>query len=387
MDPRYEKLADVLLGHSVKLKRDQKVLIDAFDCPRDMVLALVEGARKRRAHPLVNLHDAQITRALLIGGKEAQFKAHAGWQLNQMKKVDAYVAVRGSHNIFEASDVPAKNMSLFMKYYKPVLDYRVKQTNWVVLRWPTPAMAQQALKSTAEFEDFFFKVCTLDYKRMVPGMNALKRLMDQTDQVRIVGPGETDLSFSIKGIDTITCGGDRNIPDGETFTAPIKDSVEGVLQYNIPSVYQGVSFDQIRFVFEKGKIVEATSSNTRRMNQILDSDPGARYIGEFSLGFNPYVLEGMRDTLFDEKMAGSFHFTPGQAYEIADNGNKSQVHWDIVCCQRKEYGGGEVYFDGKLIRKDGRFLPAALQKLNPDYLLGKTPAKKKKQGTGSKTKP
>ncbi len=381
MDPRYKKLAAVLLGHSVELKKDETVLIDAFDCPREMVIALIEGARARRAHPILNLHDAQITRALLRGGKEQQFKTHTAWQLAQMKKVDAYVAVRGSHNIFETSDIPSKDMSSYMKHYKPVLDWRVKKTKWVVLRWPTPAMAQQALKSTAEFEDFYFDVCTMDYKRMVPGMNALKRLMDKTDEVRIVGPGETDLRFSIKGINTVTCGGSRNIPDGETFTAPIRDSVEGVLQYNVPSVYQGVSFDDIRFVFKKGKIVEASSSNSKRMNQILDSDPGARYIGEFSLGFNPYVLEGMRDTLFDEKMAGSFHFTPGQAYEEADNGNRSQVHWDIVCVQRKAFGGGEIYFDGKLIRKNGLFLPASLQKLNPDYLKGrpvKAAAEKKK---------
>jgi aminopeptidase len=251
---------------------------------------------------------------------------------------------------------------------QPVLDYRVGKTKWVVLRWPTPSMAQQAGLSTEKFEDFYFRVCTLDYARMTPGMEALAGLMKKTDRVHIKGPG-TDLKFSIKGIGAKECGGLRNIPDGEVFSCPVRDSVEGVVQYNAPTVYLGTSFDSIRLVFKKGKIVEATANNTKRLNEILDSDDGARYIGEFALGFNPHILQPMRDILFDEKIAGSFHFTPGQAYEDCGNGNKSQVHWDMVCIQRPDYGGGEVWFDGKLIRKDGLFVPKPLQKLNPDFLL------------------
>jgi len=211
-------------------------------------------------------------------------------------------------------------------------------------------------------------VCTLDYSRMRPGMAALKALMDSTDRVHIKGPG-TDLRFSIKGIGSVTCGGDRNIPDGEVFSCPTRTSVEGFVTFNVPSIYQGVAFDGVRLEFEGGRVVKATSNNTAALNRILDSDAGARFIGEFSLGFNPHILHPMRDILFDEKIAGSFHFTPGQAYEIGGNGNKSRIHWDMVCIQRKDYGGGEVWFDGKLIRKDGIFTPPALRKLNPDYLL------------------
>ena len=251
---------------------------------------------------------------------------------------------------------------------KPVIDHRVNKTKWVVLRWPTSAMAQQASMSNEAFEDFYFNVCTLDYAKMKPGMKALADLMKATDEVRITGPG-TDLRFSIKGIGAIECGGQYNIPDGEVFSCPVRESVEGFVQYNAPTVYLGSSFDHIRLAFKKGKVVEATSNNTLRLNQILDSDPGARYIGEFAIGFNPHVLDPMRDILFDEKIAGSFHFTPGQAYENCGNGNKSQVHWDMVCIQRPEHGGGEIWFDGKLIRKDGIFIPKALHKLNPDYLL------------------
>jgi aminopeptidase len=368
IDPRLTQLADGLTGFSTTLKKGERVLIDAFDVPEAMVIALVRSARSRGAMPYVQLHRARISREMAIGAEEAQYETLSQIELARMQKMDAYIALRGSENIFEASDVPSSRVQLVSRLMRPVIDHRVNKTRWVVLRWPTPAMAQQASMSTEAFEDFYFKVCTLDYARMKPGMKALADLMRATDKVYIKGPG-TDLRFSIKGIGAKECGGQYNIPDGEVFSCPVKDSVEGVVQYNAPTVYLGSSFDNIRLVFKKGKVVEATSSNTKRLNQILDSDAGARYIGEFAIGFNPHVLEPMRDILFDEKIAGSFHFTPGQAYEECGNGNKSQVHWDMVCMQRAEYGGGEIWFDEKLIRKDGLFVPKALHKLNPEYLL------------------
>src|SRR5438105_10622680 len=284
-----------------------------------------------------------------------------------MKQMDAYIAVRASHNITEQADVPTDQMKLVAKKMRPVQDERVQKTKWVVLRWPTPAMAQLASMSTEAFEEFFFEVCSLDYRKLLPGMKALKRLMEKTDKVEIRGPG-TELRFSIKNIPAVLCGGDRNIPDGEVFTAPVRESVDGFVTFNVPSIYQGTGFDNIRLEFENGKIVKATSNETKKLNEVLDSDAGARYIGEFSLGFNPYILHPMRDILFDEKIAGSFHFTPGQAYETADNGNRSQVHWDMVSIQREDYGGGTIYFDGKLVRENGLFVPKPLQALNPDRL-------------------
>ncbi len=372
MDARYEKLAAGLTGFSTELKKGERVFIDAFDVPDAMVIALVRAARARGALPYVAVHRARVTRELMLGATEEQFSAHAAVELKRMQQMDAYIALRGSDNIFETSDVPSEKVQLVARVMKPVLDHRVNDTKWVVLRWPTSAMAQQAGMSTEKFEDFYFDVCTLDYSRMIPGMRALKKVMDETDRVHIKGPG-TDLQFSIKGIGSRECGGQRNIPDGEVFSCPVKDSVEGYVQYNAPTVYLGTSFDGIRLGFKRGRIVEATAStpaSTKRLNEILDSDPGARYIGEFAIGFNPHIREPMRDILFDEKIAGSFHFTPGQAYEGVGNGNKSQVHWDMVCIQRPDYGGGEIWFDGKLIRKDGLFVPKALQKLNPEHLLG-----------------
>lgn len=363
-DARIDALARQLVRYSTALQKGEKVLIDLYDVPDSIGLALIREARAKGAFPFIRIHQSRLTREMLKGAENDQYSVIAKHLLSEMKDMDAYIAVRGGYNISETSDVPAEKMRLAMKHMRPVLDHRVKKTRWCVLRWPSPSMAQQAGMSTEAFEDFYFNVCLLDYKALVPAMKALKKLMDATDKVEIKGPG-THLKFSIKDINSIICGGNYNIPDGEVFTAPVRDSVEGHISYNAPTIYQGIAFDSIRLEFEKGKIVKAEAgSKTKALNKILDSDEGARYIGEFALGFHPVIREPMRDILFDEKIAGSFHFTPGQAYEDADNGNRSQVHWDMVNIQRKDYGGGEIYFDGKLIRKDGVFLPKSLAKLN-----------------------
>lgn len=367
-DPRFDLLAKSLVNFSTSLKTGDKVLIDAFEIPAEMVVSLVRAARSVGAHPFVQLHQGTISRELALGATEAQLDISSSVELARMKKMDAYLALRGGANITEMSDVPPEQMKLVARKMKPVLDWRVKKTRWCVLRWPSSSMAQLAGMSTEAFEKFYFDVCTLDYSKMVPGMKALKALMERTDKVHIVGPG-TDLRFSIKGIGAVTCGGKHNIPDGEVFTAPVKNSVEGHITYNAPTIYQGVAFDNVRLEFKAGKIVNGTANNTAKLNEILSSDPGARYIGEFAIAFNPHILKPMRDILFDEKISGSFHFTPGQCYETTENGNRSQVHWDMVNIQRPEWGGGTIHFDGKLIREDGRFVPKSLHALNPENLI------------------
>ena len=205
----------------------------------------------------------------------------------------------------------------------------------------------------------------IERSMQITGVDKLAERMMRTDRVRITGPG-TDLTFSIKGMPAHPCAGEMNIPDGEVFTAPIKDSVNGTIHYTAPTLFQGIPFDGIRLTFKDGKIVEAhCNGNEEALNKILDTDEGSRFIGEFALGVNPFILKPMRDILFDEKIGGSFHFTPGQAYENCDNGNRSQVHWDMVCIQRADYGGGEIWFDDELIRKDGIFTDSELDILNP----------------------
>jgi len=366
-DPRITRLAELLVNHSCQLQQGQKVLIEAFDLPRpDLVCELVDQAAQRGAVPVVNLKDNAILRRQYLSATAEAMAIQGELESHVMSQMDADIGIRGAANSSEFADVPQDKMTLHRQHWwKPVhLDIRVPQTNWVVLRYPTPSMAQAADMSTTAFEDFFFDVCTADYARMAENQKPLVELMEKTKDVRIVSPG-TDLSFSIEGIPVRPCAGQRNIPDGEVFTAPVRESLNGTIQYNTASRYQGTIFERIRFRFQEGKIVEAEcGAETEKLNEILDADEGARYIGEWSLGCNNAVRHPMLDTLFDEKIGGSFHLTPGNAYDVADNGNRSQVHWDLVLIQTPAYGGGEIWFDGELIRQDGRFLPEALQPLN-----------------------
>ena len=362
-DTRIDQLARQLVRYSTATKRGENVLIELFDVPEEVGIALIREVRAVRATPFINIHNAKISREMARGATEDQYASIARTAMQQMKSMDCYIAIRGSNNVNELSDVAAKKMQMLSSKMRPVLNERVNKTRWCVLRWPNPSMAQSAGMSTEAFENFYFEVCLLEYSKLKRGMNALARLMTDTNEVHIKGPG-TDLRFSIAGLPGNACGGTHNIPDGECFTAPVRKSVEGFISYNAPSIYQGIAFDNVKLEFKEGKIVKATANNTKAINKIFDTDPGARYIGEFAIGFNPRIKEPMRDILFDEKIAGSFHFTPGQAYEVADNGNRSSVHWDLVNIQRPDYGGGKIYFDGKLIRKNGQFIPKSLQSLN-----------------------
>lgn len=368
-DARIVKLAKILVEHSCKVQKGERVLIDVFGKERELPRALITAVYEAGGYPYVQLNDETITRALLLGTSEEHQETWARHALNQMKEMDCYIGVRGGDNVAETSDVPDDKMSLYSRMFKqPVhTNQRVKHTKWVVLRYPNASMAQLANMSTEAFEDFYFQVCNVDYERMAKAMEPLVKRMEQADQVHIVGPG-TDLTFSIKGIPVIKCAGENNIPDGEVFTAPVRDSVNGKITFNTPTVYHGITFENICFEFENGKIVKATANQTERINQILDTDEGARFIGEFSLGVNPFINHPMKDILFDEKINGSFHFTPGNAYDEADNGNRSSIHWDLVSIQRPDYGGGEIYFDGELIRKDGLFVVDDLIPLNPENL-------------------
>jgi aminopeptidase len=371
IDPRVTRLAELLCDHSTSLNADDSVLIHGTDVPNEVVAEVVRVARSKGAKVAVKLDSNRIHRRLLEGIDEDGIRMLADIDLYEMKRMTAYISLRGSENVAETSGLPADTLQMWQRLYAtPVhMEQRVPRTKWVALRWPNPSMAQQAMMGTDDFEDFYFKVCTLDYKKMAEAVKPLVDVMNGADHVHIKGPG-TDLTFSIKDIGAVPCFGLRNIPDGECFSCPVRDSVNGTISFNTVSLYQGTEFKDIRYKLKDGKIVEATAGDqTERLNQILDTDEGARYVGEWSLGFNPYVLHPMKDTLFDEKIAGSFHFTPGNAYPPpGGNGNKSAIHWDTVMIQRPEYGGGEVWFDGRLIRKDGVFVVPELEGLNPERL-------------------
>lgn len=367
VDSRIEKLAKGLVGFSCDVQKGEKVLITAIGIDYQLVAQLVKEVYAKGAYPFVTLTDLRIRREWLKGMTEEHAKMQMEQEMFQMKDMDAYIAIRGGGNSSELSDLDANVVSMYNRIMRPVLNERVDNTKWVVLRYPTESMSQMAGMSTEAFEDFYFDVCTLDYAKMDEAMTPLVELMNKTDKVRIVAK-DTDLTFSIKGIPAIKCSGLRNIPDGEVYTAPVKDSVNGVITYNVPSVENGIKFENVRLVFKDGKIVEATGNYTDKLNEIFDTDDGARYVGEFALGVNPYITKAMGDILFDEKISGSIHFTPGCSYEDAPNGNKSAIHWDLVQVQTPEYGGGEIYFDDVLVRKDGLFVLEELKGLNPENL-------------------
>ena len=370
-DSRYEKLANNLLTYSVNIQKGENILIEVLG-EEGIPLAkeIIKRAEELGARSYFNIINYELLRVLLQNADEEQIKMYAKHDETRMKDMDAYIGIRASSNTAELNGISKETMELYNRYYTlPVhFEARIKHTKWCILRYPNNSMAQMSKMNTEEFEDFFFKVCNLDYAKMSKAMDNLKELMNKTDRVHILGQ-DTDLSFSIKGISAEKYMGTFNIPDGEVATAPIKNSVNGYITYNTETSYNGITFNNIRFEFKDGKIIKATANKEKELNEILDTDEGARYIGEFAMGLNPYIEKPIGDTLFDEKIKGSFHFTPGDSLEESDNGNRSSIHWDIVNIQTPEYGGGEIYFDDTLIRKDGKFVLPQLECLNPENLI------------------
>ena len=368
-DERINLLAKNLINYSCELKKSEKILIEAKGVDYMLVSALVKEAYSVGALPFVEMFDNRVTRELLLGQTEEQAKLRKKYDAFRMQEMDAYIGIRGGENCNENADVPSEKLKIESQFYTHPVHHeiRVKKTKWVILRYPNQGMAQAAGTSTEAFEDFYFKVCNLDYSKMDEAMDALKVRLDKADKVRIIAK-DTDISFSIKGIGSKKCSGHCNIPDGEIYTAPVRESVNGVITYNTPSVKDGFKFENVSLTFKDGKIIKAVSNDTEKLNAILNTDEGARYIGEFSFGVNPYIVKPMGDILFDEKISGSIHFTPGSCYEDCNNGNNSAIHWDLVQVQTEEYGGGEIYIDGELIRKNGLFVPNDLVCLNPENL-------------------
>ncbi len=373
-DDNMTTLSRNLVNYSVSLQPGEKLYIE-LQGPEtlEFARALVTETTRAGGIPYWYYNDEYLQRRWLLNCSEDQVKEFGQFHKKIMKEADAYISIRGIENRFQLADVSRERMKWHNHhFYKPVhLEERVKNTKWCVLRYPNNAMAQMAETSQEEFERFYYSVCNLDYAKMSEAMDPLVSLMEKTDKVHVVSPG-TDLTFSIKDIPVVKCDGKFNIPDGEVFTAPIRESVNGSITFNAPSVNEGTLFSDIHFEFENGRIMKATSSSSvEKLNDILDTDEGARYIGEFSLGLNPNIREPMRDTLFDEKISGSIHLTPGGCYDDASNGNHSAIHWDLVLIQTPEYGGGEIFFDDAPVRKDGLFVPPELKEtLSDENLLG-----------------
>jgi len=371
IDPREKDLAYKLVNYSTGVKPGEKVLVETtgFDLP--IIGQLVKEIYQAGGLPFVSIKSDSINRLIIQQCTLEQLNIMAEYELLRMRSMDVHIHILAGSNCHELSDVPPEKLALYNQYFqKPVHgEQKRDHTRWVILRYPNQSMAQMAGMSTESFKDLYYKVCNLDYSKMSRAMANLARMIENTEQVRIVGK-DTDLTFSLRGMSAVVCDGKNNIPDGEVYTAPVRDSVNGKIKFNVPSKYhEGKTHHDIYFEFKDGKIVHATSSSTRELNKLLDTDEGSRCIGEFAFGLNPYIKEPMNDTLFDEKIQGSFHLTPGSSYPNCYNGNDSAIHWDIVYILRPEYGGGEIWFDDALICKDGVFVHEELKCLNPENLI------------------
>ena len=366
IDPRITELAGNIVNYAWDLKKGEVFYVDMIG-PETRVLGqeIVRLGTLKGGVPFWHGFDDNFAKAFFSGASLEQHKKFSDFHRQIMERVDCYVGVRGGNNPYDMSDLSSEQRKLKDEIYQSEVHMKTRlKKRWVVLRYPVAALATMARMSQEKFEDFYFQVCCFDYAEMSRAMDPRVALMQKTDRVRIVSPG-TDIEFSIKGLPAIKCDGRINIPDGEVFTAPVKNSVNGFITYNTTSLNRGLLFRDIRLEVKDGKIIRATApAFQKELDEIFNMDEGARYFGEFAIGVNPYILEPMNDTLFDEKIKGSIHLTPGNSYDECDNGNKSSVHWDLVLIQRESHGGGELYFDGKLVRKNGVFIVDELKALN-----------------------
>jgi aminopeptidase len=370
-DSRLDRLAHLLLNHSLRLNAGDIFQINAIPQAQPLVKALYREAKRQRLYPVVFWTDDEITRLeydLLdpeLPATAAFLTRRTAWNAARVADIQAVLTIRGAVNDRELSGVDPVRQQLVSKAGEAVSQTITNERQWVLFYWPTPAQAQQAGLSADDYFDFVLDVSLIDYERLYAAEKALADRLERADRVHVRGPG-TDLTFSIAGLPAVCCCGRRNVPDGEVYTAPVRDSVQGTITYNVPAHYWGQTFNNINLTFENGRIAAAhCSGDEALLNLILDTDEGARSIGEFSFGVHPRLRQPVGSTLFDEKIAGSIHFTPGNAYARADNGNRSAIHWDLIQIQRPEYGGGEIWLDGEKLRQDGRFLSDALKDLNP----------------------
>lgn len=352
------------------VKMNEKVFVELIDIPIDFTEILIEKIYEQKAFPFLNIKSDKLIRA--IGQNEAKeyYNLLADMETYCLKKMDAFIGIKNVNNAFELSDLNKETVSHFRKeYLYPVhFDYRNNNLKWVYLRWPSESMAQRAEMSTNQFLKYYFDACLFDFSKVKRELNILKNLMQNSRFVRILGPGETNINFEMIQESVILSLGSINLPDGEIFTAPVKDSMNGTIIFNTPSVYHGKGFDNIKLQIKNGKITYANCDNNRKaLNEILNTDSGSSYFGEFAIGLNPLIKIPINEIVFDEKIFTSIHLAIGNSYKIADNGNRSAIHWDLILNQSNEYGGGEMYFDDVLVKRNGLFVIEELELLNKTY--------------------
>lgn len=365
MENKIKRLADVIVSHSIKVKDGENVKITCETMePMPLVKELVSLIGERGGNVSVSFFDPMLNAMINKDTTNSKIELLKEMEKFEVEKFDSFIRIYCNQGDYIETIVPEDVTVKIGAALKEYRDIRVNERKWVLLNYPSIIDSNKAKMNYDEFSNFSFDAMCYDYSMMSEDLKPLKELMEKTDKVRITGDG-TDISFSIKDIPVIPCTGECNIPDGEIYTAPVRESVNGVIRYNTPSPYRGNVYNNVTLTFKDGKIIDAKADNdVDKLNMIFDTDEGARYVGEFSIGVNPMIKYPMGDILFDEKIIGSIHFTPGAAYKDAYNGNSSAIHWDMVLIQREDYGGGNIYFDDVLIRENGVFVLDSLKHLN-----------------------
>lgn len=365
---KIDKVVELLVTHSCNVQRGESVVVECIDIPEFAKKRILDKISSLGAIPIliVKSQAALVEHAKYF--TEEDYKVLAEKELSVMKRAKHFMGFKVPDASSGFSDVPShKIKNLLTHFIKPVhYQYRNKNLNWAYFRFPTSGMARKAGMDDIAFEDYYYSAAFIDYAKLEHAMLPLEALLATTKNIRIKGPGKTDIQFQLSNYGVCKSICRNNVPDGEIFTAPVKDSLRGTIEFNVNSFYYGSFFTNVTLEFQNGKVVKAFANNTKRLNELLDVDEGARYIGEFALGLNENIRKPINDILFDEKMIGSLHFALGNAYPVADNGNKSSIHWDMILDQNKDAGGGSIYFDNKLVRHDGFFVLPELALLNPN---------------------
>lgn len=364
MNSETSKFIRKILLFSLELKKGDKIYIDINgDASEQLQEYLFRQIINLGCLPKINVTTTHNYIQLVNKGDKEYFEYLYLTEKTNLELMDAYLNIKIDTNKFNYKELNKKNLELYYELYHLPKLIEASKKKWLVTELPTDSMAQFSELSTNQLRKIFFNASNIDFTKYDSELSYLKRLLDNTENIRVTGTN-TNLSFSKKNIKSFICDGKSNLPDGEIFTAPIKESLEGYISFNLPTSFMGIRYNNIYLEFNKGRVVNYKSDNNEALGSLLNKDEGSCYIGEFGIGFNPYIYKPMQNTLFDEKMAGSLHLAIGQSYEMANNENSSSIHVDFILCQLKEFGGGEIYFDNNLIRKDGYFTPIELNRLN-----------------------
>ena len=364
-DPRLARLADVLVNYSVGVTKDQVVRISGPPVGQPLVVELYRAVLAAGGHPVVRMAPEELEEVLLKHGSDEQLRFVNPIQKFEYERIDASIGLWGEENTKALSNVDPKRIGMNQAARKPLLETFMKRSaegtlRWVGTQFPTQGAAQDAEMSLAEYEDFVFSAGKLDRPDPVAAWKAVserqQRLTDFLNgkrDYRVVAANGTDVTLSVAGMKWINCDGHHNFPDGEVFTGPVVDSVNGTIRFSFPAVHHGREVDGVRLVFRNGKVVEASADKGEEfLISMLDTDAGSRFLGECAIGTNYDITRYTKNTLFDEKIGGTVHFALGAGYPETGNRNESGLHWDMVVDLRQ---GGYIEVDGVKVNVDGKF--------------------------------